>query len=107
MKTAVLSLVLLLLISVAWIPGAPAAGFVPSAMMLPDRLDVAVDWQRPEYLPRRFRNHCRFAPFVGRPYCSDHCGADYQFYYCSDISFGCCHLGRGYCDFFGFVRCSP
>ena len=53
MKTAVLSLVLLLPIGVAWIPGAPAAGFVPSALMLPDRLRVAVAWQGPEYLPRR------------------------------------------------------
>jgi hypothetical protein len=68
---------------------------------------VRVDWQEPVYLPPRFRNHCGFEPFSGRPYCSDHCGRDYQFYYCSALSFGCCHLGRGYCDFYGLVRCGP
>jgi hypothetical protein len=107
MKAFVLSLILSLPVGMAWISDAPAAGFVPSALASPGSLYVAADWQEPEYLPRRFRNHCRFAPFVSRSYCSDHCGADYQFYYCSEISFGCCHLGHGYCDFFGFVRCSP
>jgi hypothetical protein len=65
------------------------------------------DWQYPPQLPPRFRNHCTFEYFDGRPYCSNHCGIDYQFYYCSEISFGCCHLGRGYCDWRGALRCHP
>ena len=49
-------------------------------------LVVRVDWQRPEQLPPRFRNHCTLENFTSRPYCSDHCGIDYQFYYCSEAS---------------------
>jgi hypothetical protein len=70
-------------------------------------LTIRVDWQVPESLPPRFRNHCTYENFTGRPYCSDHCGVDYQFYYCSEASFGCCHLGHGYCDINGLVRCHP
>jgi hypothetical protein len=66
---------------------------------------VRVDWQYPWQLPPRFRNHCRYEYFAARPYCSDHCGSDYKFYYCSEVSFGCCHLGRGYCDPSGLLRC--
>ena len=44
-------------------------------------LVVRVDWQTPEQLPPRFRNHCTLENFTSRPYCSDHCGIDYQFYY--------------------------
>jgi hypothetical protein len=68
---------------------------------------VRVDWQAPEQLPPRFRNHCTLENFTSRPYCSDHCGIDYQFYYCSEASFGCCHLGHGYCDWNGVLRCHP
>jgi hypothetical protein len=25
--------------------------------------------------------------------------------YCSEASFGCCHVGRGYCDPSGLLRC--
>jgi hypothetical protein len=70
-------------------------------------LVIRADWQEPAQVPPRFRNHCRVENFTGRPYCSDHCGSDYQFYFCSELSFGCCHLGRGYCDFRGLVRCVP
>jgi hypothetical protein len=66
---------------------------------------IQVDWQVPQSLPPRFRNHCAFDPFSGRPYCSDHCGSDYQFYYCSRQSFGCCRVGFGYCDWSGLLRC--
>jgi hypothetical protein len=66
-----------------------------------------IDWQYPPQLPPRFRNHCTFEYFTGRPYCSNRCGIDYQFFYCSELSFGCCHLGRGYCDWNGILRCSP
>jgi hypothetical protein len=62
------------------------------------------DWQYPWQLPPRFRNHCAYEYFTARPYCSNHCGSDYQFYYCSELSFGCCHLGRGYCDWNGLFR---
>jgi hypothetical protein len=65
------------------------------------------DWQEPSALPRRFRNHCYFDTARGRYYCSDHCGSDYQIYYCSKKSFGCCHVGRGYCGWDGALRCGP
>ena len=65
------------------------------------------DWQYPWQLPPRFRNHCAYEYFTARPFCSNHCGSDYQFYYCSELSFGCCHLGRGYCDWNGLFRCNP
>jgi len=68
---------------------------------------VEVDWQEPQSLPPRFRNHCVTDAFSGRPYCSDHCGFDYQFYYCSRGSFGCCRIGFGYCDWSGLLRCHP
>jgi hypothetical protein len=75
---------------------------------LPDHgLLVQVDWQEPAQLPPRFRNHCAVENFTGRPYCSDHCGIDDQFYYCSTMSFGCCRLGHGYCDWDGLLRCHP
>jgi hypothetical protein len=46
------------------------------------------DWQGPQSLPPRFRNHCSYDSFSGRPYCSDHCGIDYQFYHCLNGSLG-------------------
>jgi hypothetical protein len=72
-----------------------------------NRLIVEVDWQGPQSLPRRFRNHCSYDGFGRRSYCSDHCGFDYQFYYCSRVSFGCCSVGLGYCDWHGLLRCHP
>lgn len=68
---------------------------------------VEADWQSPEFLPRRFRNHCFFDPARGRFFCASHCGLGYQFYYCSRESFGCCHVGFGYCDWNGLLRCAP
>ena len=68
---------------------------------------VYVGWQDPAFLPRRFRNHCSFDVTLGAYYCSDRCGSDYQFYYCSRWSFGCCHIGVGYCDWGGLLRCRP
>jgi len=65
------------------------------------------DWQYPRQLPPAFRNHCSVDRFSGRAYCSDRCGADYQFYYCAPDSYACCHIGHGYCDWNGFVRCHP
>jgi len=67
---------------------------------------IAVDWQHPLALPRAFRNHCHFDG-EGRFYCSNHCGLDYQFYYCTPASFGCCRPGFGYCDWKGRLRCAP
>jgi len=66
---------------------------------------VRVDWQDPASLPPHFRNHCGFVR--GRWVCSNHCGIDYQFYFCSPASFGCCHTGYGYCDWNGSLRCAP
>jgi hypothetical protein len=104
MKATALGLIACVLASVGWTSVCPAEPFVP----IPDSgLLVLVDWQDPAFLPRRFRNHCSFDPARGRYYCSNHCGFDYQFYYCSRESFGCCHVGRGYCDWSGFLRCSP
>jgi hypothetical protein len=56
-------------------------------------------------LPVRFQNHCGWK--WGHFYCANHCGSDYQFYYCHDASFGCCHVGYGYCDYHGLLRCRP
>jgi hypothetical protein len=56
-------------------------------------------------LPRRLQNHCGY--FRGHFICADHCGLDYQVYYCSNVSTGCCHIGKGYCDELGHVNCSP
>jgi hypothetical protein len=61
----------------------------------------------PESLPPHFRNHCTFDVIRGRWSCSNHCGLDYQFYFCSPASFGCCHPGYGYCDWNGSLRCAP
>jgi hypothetical protein len=63
-------------------------------------------WTAPESLPLQFRNHCFYTWWQG-PYCADHCGLGYQFYYCSNHSYGCCHLGLGYCDWNGALRCAP
>jgi hypothetical protein len=98
------AVVLALLTCLAGTPVGTAAAFE----ILPARdAAILVDWQYPESLPPRFRNHCSAEYFTGRPYCADHCGSDYQFFYCSEVSFGCCHLGRGYCDIQGMLRCSP
>ena len=67
---------------------------------------TSVDWQPPSALPRAFRNHCHYDG-TGRFYCSNHCGLDYQFYYCTPASFGCCRPGFGYCDWKGHLRCAP
>jgi hypothetical protein len=86
---------------------AASASWMASAGAVVHDMIARVDWQYPWQLPPRFRNHCRYEYFTARPFCSDHCGSDYQFYYCSQDSFGCCHLGRGYCDGGGLLRCSP
>ena len=63
------------------------------------------DGRAPDDLPPPFRNHCGF--LNGRWYCAERCGTDYQFYYCSRASYGCCHIADGYCDYRGFLRCRP
>jgi hypothetical protein len=73
----------------------------------PPALLQHVDWQTPEQLPRRLRNHCAYDVESGRPYCSDRCGFNYQVYACSLGSFGCCRPGFGYCDWRGVLRCHP
>ncbi len=98
----VAALTLLACVASASIGAAAEPNFLPAAGLL-----TRTDWQEPAQLPPRFRNHCTFENFTGRPYCFDHCGIDYQFYYCSPASFGCCHLGHGYCDWDGLLRCHP
>jgi len=90
--------------------GLASASNCPAAAIsaVPDNAPLLrVDWQVPEQLPRQFRNHCTAENFTGRPYCANHCGIDYQFFYCSQTSFGCCRLGHGYCDWDGHLRCAP
>jgi hypothetical protein len=97
-------LLILIVLTCAAAASAASAAVPPAA---PDRFIVLADWQYPGSLPERFRNHCSSEFFTGRQYCADRCGSGYQFFYCSEGSFGCCHLGRGYCDFHGLLRCSP
>jgi len=84
-----------------------AANAVEAALLPDSRAAIRVDWQLPAQLPPLFRNHCSWDRWSSRPYCSNHCGVDYQFFYCSLGSFGCCHLGHGYCDWDGHLRCTP
>lgn len=97
-------LMLALLISTSW-PSLSQAG--ESTYSPVDVPVVAADWQPPWSLPPRFRNHCSYDVDRGRWYCSNHCGIDFQFYFCSPASFGCCHRGYGYCDWKGHLRCAP
>ena len=62
-------------------------------------------WVTMPLLPRRYQNHCGY--YNGHFTCAEHCGADYQIYYCSEAATGCCHVGQGYCDAAGRLRCSP
>jgi hypothetical protein len=62
-------------------------------------------WVAMPPLPRRLQNHCGY--YNGHYICADHCGLDYQVYSCTRQSTGCCHIGRGYCDGDGYLRCSP
>lgn len=110
MKISALVIAVSMVSAPACFAAPPVSGFLTGAPLASAPLNgvvVRVDWQDPRQLPLRFRNHCRVENFTSRPYCSDHCGSDYQFYYCSEASFGCCHLGRGYCDFSGLLRCHP
>jgi len=96
--------VLAFLASIAWASVCPAEPLNDPAAA---GALLRVDWQEPQVLPHRFRNHTVYEAFSGRPYCSDHCGVEYQFYYCSRQSFGCCRVGFGYCDWSGLLRCHP
>lgn len=66
---------------------------------------LSYSWVAMPLLPRRYQNHCGY--HNGHFICADHCGADYQIYYCSNTATGCCHIGQGYCDGAGKLRCSP
>jgi hypothetical protein len=88
----------------AWAAASPAAAW---DRLPPAGATIAVDWQSPEYLPPRYRNHCSYDVHHAAYYCSNHCGLDYQFYYCGDWSFGCCRPGFGYCGWNGTLRCAP
>src|SRR5215471_2381974 len=88
------------LVCVTWATICSAGEFSPPPIRWPFS-----DWQDPADLPPRFRNHCSFDLTEGRYYCSYRCGSDYQFYYCSPRSFGCCHIGVGHCGGDGLLRC--
>lgn len=92
------------LVGLAQQPLSQAKGRDISSLVAPLTM---VDWQPPLSLPRRFRNHCHYDLNRGGWYCANHCGPDYQVYYCSPASFGCCHPGYGYCDWQGHLRCAP
>jgi hypothetical protein len=100
MKT--LALTLLVTLAALDVCSATPIASPPAAVAL-----VRVDWQEPQMLPRRLRNHCATDAMSGRRYCSDHCGFEYQVYACSPQSFGCCRVGFGYCDWNGLLRCHP
>jgi hypothetical protein len=85
----------------------PLVWAAPIATAVPSALFIRVDWQEPPLLPPRLRNHCAYDSVSARPYCSDHCGFNYQVYSCSHQSFGCCRVGFGYCDWNGLLRCHP
>jgi hypothetical protein len=95
---------LVLVACMAWASGCPAGQTNDPAV---GAALIQVDWQEPQLLPPRYRNHCAYDRFSGRPYCSDHCGFEYQFYFCSRQSSGCCRTGFGYCDWNGLLRCHP
>jgi len=62
-------------------------------------------WAALPALPRRLQSHCGTRD--GHFTCADHCGVDYQIYYCSRTATGCCRIGQGYCDSAGKLRCAP
>jgi len=66
-----------------------------------------VHWQQARLRSWRLRSYCNFDVTQGRYYCPNHCGSDYEFYYCSQRSFGCCHIGVGHCGWDGLLRCRP
>ena len=72
---------------------------------VPGIVQFSFSWAPLPLLPARFQNHCGY--FNGQYVCANHCGPNYQIYFCSDRSFGCCHIGHGYCNAGGFLRCSP
>ncbi len=100
MKTLVL--ILIAAITTACVCAASPVTRLPVPVPL-----IKADWQEPQTLPPRLRNHCATDALTGRAYCSDHCGFQYQVYYCSPQSFGCCRVGFGYCDWNGLLRCHP
>ena len=63
------------------------------------------DGREPNDLPPRFRTNCSIQN--GRFYCAYRCGSGYEFFYCSAVSSGCCHVADGYCDYKGHLRCRP
>lgn len=77
----------------------------PERLYSPAIAQFSYSWSAMPLLPRRYQNHCGY--YNGHLVCADHCGLDYQVYYCSNAATGCCHVGQGYCDGAGNLRCSP
>jgi hypothetical protein len=65
----------------------------------------AVEHFASSQVPAPHQNHCGYVN--GHYVCADHCGTDYQVYYCPATATGCCHIGLGYCDAAGRLRCGP
>lgn len=71
----------------------------------PAVVQFSYSWAALPLLPRQLQNHCGY--YNGHFICANHCGVDYQVYYCPATASGCCHIGLGYCDGAGRLRCSP
>jgi hypothetical protein len=80
-----------------------AAPYTPVPPPEEGMVQFTYSWRDLPPLPRRFQNHCGF--FRGHYVCADHCGPTYQLYFCSPVSFGCCHVGQGYCGGDAGLRC--
>jgi hypothetical protein len=93
-----------LLVSLLVATAAYAADEPPVVVYDPGIPQFSRSWTPLPPLPRRFQNHCGYVN--GAYVCADRCGPNYQIYFCSDWSFGCCHIGQGYCSADG-LRCSP
>jgi hypothetical protein len=96
MKTLMCALVLLAVMATA---GAAAE---PQTSPLVEQFSYSQVRMPP--LPPRYQNHCDTVN--GHYVCADRCGIDYQVYYCPNSSTGCCHIGFGYCDAGGKLRCA-
>jgi hypothetical protein len=107
---AVKSLAIALMACVAFTSASQAAPLPAPLAPVTDALvapAVPADWQGPLSLPPYFRNHCAYHLYRDRYFCRNHCGIGYQFYFCHPDSFGCCHVGRGYCNWNGSLTCAP
>jgi hypothetical protein len=100
MKTLMCGVALVAVMATAGLAAEPQAELAPAGMLQFSYSPVPMP-----PLPRRHQNHCGYVK--GHYVCADRCGADYQVYYCPTSASGCCHVGLGYCDAGGRLRCAP